>query len=63
MKDWNGSNEYGYFYQGQEGRDSAGKLIQTHGGGMMYMVEIQIAYWYGENKDGAPKYFPKQIIA
>jgi hypothetical protein len=29
----------------------------------MYMVEIQTVYWYGENKDGAPKYSPKQIIA
>jgi hypothetical protein len=29
----------------------------------MYMVKIQIVYWYDENKDGAPKYSPKQIIA
>jgi hypothetical protein len=40
MKGWNGSNEYGYFYQGQEWRDSTCKLIQAHGGGVMYMVEI-----------------------
>ncbi len=62
MKGWNGSNEYGYFYQGQEWCDSVGKLIQAHGRGMMYMVEIQTVYQYGDNKDGAPKYSPKQII-
>ncbi len=60
---WNGSNEYGYFYQGQGWHDSASKLIQTHGGGVMYMVEIQTVYWYGGNKDSATKYYPKQKIA
>jgi len=27
------------------------------------MAKIQTVYWYGENKDGAPKYSPKKIIA
>jgi hypothetical protein len=62
MKGWNGSNEYGYFYQVQEWHDPTSKLIQAHGGGVMYMVEIQIVYWYGEKKDGPPKYFPKKRI-
>jgi len=58
----NGS-EYGYFYPGQEWLDSAGRPIQAHGGGVMYVAETHTYYWYGENKDGATKYSPKQGTA
>jgi hypothetical protein len=58
----NGS-EYGYFYPGQEWLDSAGRPIQAHGGGVMYVAETRTYYWYGENKDGATKYSPKQGTA
>jgi hypothetical protein len=57
----NGS-EYGYFYPGQEWLDSAGRPIQAHGGGVMYVAETQTFYWYGENKNGATIH-PKQGTA
>lgn len=41
---------------GQEWYDTDGKLIQSHGGGMLYHEGIY--YWYGENKDTATK-FPR----
>ncbi|KAL3679839.1 hypothetical protein R1sor_022795 [Riccia sorocarpa] len=40
------------FYPAREWLDTDGKSIQAHGGGILYVKETGIYYWYGENKDG-----------
>jgi len=49
------SSEQGYFYPGREWRDTDGKTIQAHGGGILYVAETRTYYWYGEDK-GGPTY-------
>lgn len=49
------SSEQGYFYPGREWRDTEGKAIQAHGGGILYVAETRTYYWYGEDK-GGPTY-------
>lgn len=48
-------SEQGYFYPGREWRDTDGKTIQAHGGGILYVAETRTYYWYGEDK-GGPTY-------
>lgn len=45
-------NDRYYFHPGREWRDTDGKPIQAHGGGILYVPESKTFYWYGENKDG-----------
>ena len=40
---------YHSFRPGQPWKDTEGKLIQTHGGSVLYHEGTY--YWYGENKD------------
>lgn len=42
----------GFFYPGRLWLDTNGRLIQAHGGGVLYVPESRTYYWYGENKDG-----------
>lgn len=49
------SSEQGVFYPGREWRDTEGKTIQAHGGGILYVAETRTYYWYGEDK-GGPTY-------
>lgn len=48
-------SEQGFFYPGREWRDTEGKTIQAHGGGILYVAETRTYYWYGEDK-GGPTY-------
>eukprot|EP00249_Psilotum_nudum_P001970 c14755_g1_i1 orf=333-1751(+) len=52
-------SERHFFYPGREWRDTEGRPIQAHGGGILYVPETKTYYWYGENKDG-PTYYPHQ---
>ncbi|KAG6555576.1 hypothetical protein Mapa_002811 [Marchantia paleacea] len=40
------------FFPAREWRDTEGRPIQAHGGGVLYVKETRTYYWYGENKDG-----------
>lgn len=40
---------YDSFRPGKEWRDTEGKLIQAHGGSVIYLGDT--FYWYGENKE------------
>ncbi|KAL2613163.1 hypothetical protein R1flu_024855 [Riccia fluitans] len=40
------------FYPAREWLDTDGQTIQAHGGGILYVKETRMYYWYGENKDG-----------
>eukprot|EP00897_Mesotaenium_endlicherianum_P009028 jgi/Mesen1/8153/ME000438S07257 len=42
----------GFYYPGRPWFDTDGKLIQAHGGGILYDEISGYYYWYGENKDG-----------
>lgn len=57
------SEEHGYFYPGREWRDTEGKTIQAHGGGILYVAETRTFYWYGENKGGPTYHFGKHGTA
>lgn len=57
------SSEQGYFYPGREWRDTDGKTIQAHGGGILYVAETQTFYWYGEDKGGPTYHFGKHGTA
>ncbi|CAM6087982.1 unnamed protein product [Calypogeia fissa] len=50
-----------YFYPGREWRDTDGKPIQAHGGGILYDKETKTFYWYGENKDGRTYRFKRSL--
>ena len=56
-------DERGYFYPGREWRDTDGKTIQAHGGGILYVPETRTFYWYGENKGGSTYHFGKHGTA
>lgn len=57
------SGEQEYFYPGREWRDTDGKTIQAHGGGILYVAETRTFYWYGENKGGPTYLFGKHGTA
>ena len=50
---------YHSFRPGQPWKDTEGKLIQTHGGSVLYHEGTY--YWYGENKNGATSIAPQAI--
>lgn len=52
-----------HFYPGREWRDSDGKPIQAHGGGILFVPETKTFYWYGENKDGRTYRLHKRSLA
>ncbi|XP_077216792.1 uncharacterized protein LOC143851298 isoform X2 [Tasmannia lanceolata] len=45
-------NDSMYFYPGRQWLDTDGNPIQAHGGGILYVENSGMYYWYGENKDG-----------
>mgnify|MGYP002776797505 FL=1 len=55
--------EKNYLYPGREWRDTEGRPIQAHGGGILYVPETKTFYWYGENKDGRTYYLQKRSVA
>ncbi|XP_024364539.1 uncharacterized protein [Physcomitrium patens] len=57
------SGNVGYFYPGRQWRDTDGKTIQAHGGGILYVEGTQTFYWYGENKDGPTYHAGKHGLA
>ncbi|KAL2650425.1 hypothetical protein R1flu_018553 [Riccia fluitans] len=40
------------FFPARQWLDTEGRTIQAHGGGILYVEETRMYYWYGENKDG-----------
>ncbi|KAI5080070.1 hypothetical protein GOP47_0005549 [Adiantum capillus-veneris] len=52
-----------HFYPGREWRDTDGKPIQAHGGGILFVPETKTFYWYGENKDGRTYRLQKRSVA
>ncbi|KAH9315129.1 hypothetical protein KI387_023756, partial [Taxus chinensis] len=52
-----------YFYPGREWRDTDGRPIQAHGGGILYVEETRTFYWYGENKDGRTYHIHRKSTA